>query len=421
MRNYIENNGAKKALFSCLLALFFAGSLCAQTYTTIADGNWSSPATWQGGIVPPTATTLPAGATINIRHTVAYDTGNTPFRVQGEVRLQPFGGSTAKLNVPSGITVEVLTGGIFFMKYASYIQCRFSPCNDGQPYDANNLPGALLNNGAFRNLGGHVEVRSSIVEVAQFWVNFSGSEIIGDSCLTAGETFAIKGTAGAFSNSIIVRSSISLGWHGPGQFELANGNVAFQSVRVQLAGANNTGFNLQFGTANGDIDYITTRNHITGFTSNAVIFASPSITTSGINLDAYCLASILNYQHNNKFTGTRTFNCGLNLFPAICSVLIPSSSGGTLEGRVATSEGLGIARAVVELSGGSLSAPLRAVTNGFGYYRFEGIEVGHSYIVSVASKQYTFPEPSRVISLMDNTGAFDFIAAGENATGKRQP
>lgn len=419
MRNQFKNFSAAKTLACSLFVLVFAGSLFGQTYTTIANGNWSSPATWQGGSVPPTAVDLPVGATINVRHTVAYDTGNN-LRNRGEIRIQPVAGTTATLNVPSGITIETFTGGRFYIINASLIQCRFAPCNDGQPYNGNQ-PGAQQNTGTFRNSGGLVEVRSSIVEIAKFWINFSGIDIIVDSCITLGETFAIKGTAGAFSNETISRSYVSMGWHGPGQFELANGTVTFQEARFQLAGAQNSGFNLQFGTANGDIDYITVRNHIVPFISNAVIFASQSLNTSGLNLDAFCLSNIINYQHNNKFSGTQTQNCALNVFPANCSVLTPSAAGASIEGRVSTVNGTGISRAVVEITGGQLSQPMRVLTNGFGFFKFEDIEVGHTYIVSVSAKRYTFAEPSRVVSLVDNLGDIDFVAEGQNNRAEKDP
>ena len=64
----------------------------------------------------------------------------------------------------------------------------------------------------------------------------------------------------------------------------------------------------------------------------------------------------------------------------------------------------------ITLSGGALEEPLRAVTNSFGYYRFEQVGAGQAYIVSVKAKRYTFADPSRVITLNDDLSNEDFIA-----------
>jgi hypothetical protein len=49
-----------------------------------------------------------------------------------------------------------------------------------------------------------------------------------------------------------------------------------------------------------------------------------------------------------------------------------------------------------------------ALTNGFGYYRFLGVESGHDYVVQVRSKQYTFAP--RLVSVSDNIAGLDFVA-----------
>lgn len=67
----------------------------------------------------------------------------------------------------------------------------------------------------------------------------------------------------------------------------------------------------------------------------------------------------------------------------------PTASSVSVSGRVVTSEGRGIARVrviITDTNGNSRTA----LTNGFGYYRFEEIEVGQTYIISVRSKQYLF-------------------------------
>lgn len=94
--------------------------------------------------------------------------------------------------------------------------------------------------------------------------------------------------------------------------------------------------------------------------------------------------------------------------------LRPSAANASLSGRVMNGDGRGIARVMVTVSGGSLSQPIMALTNGFGYYSFPGLESGSTYIVTVSSKSYAFSDPSRIISLTDNISDFDFVADGNS-------
>ncbi len=408
MLKHLISGSLATAFGAVLVTIMVAGIAVGQTYTTIANGNWSSAATWQGGSVPPTAANIPAGVVVRIRHTVNYDTGNT-LRNEGEIRIQPVPGTTARLNVPGGIFIENWAGGTFVMVNATLVQCRFAPCNDGQPY-VGNSPTAQQQTGSFRNLGGIVELRGSNIEIAQSWTNLGGTSFMVDTCLTAGESYAIKGSqASGNPTETIVRSFLSMGWHGAGQFELANGTVIFDRANFQLAGATSN-FNLQVGTANGDIDFITLRNHVVPFNGSGVIFAGPGLITSGINLDAYCTASVLQYQHNQKFSGPQSQNCGIAAFPAICGGGTPTAANGVIQGRVLTAAGLGISKGAIEVMGGNLTQPLRVLTNAFGIFRVDSLEAGQTYIVRVAAKGHVFAEPTRVVTLFDNFTDLEFVA-----------
>jgi len=82
----------------------------------------------------------------------------------------------------------------------------------------------------------------------------------------------------------------------------------------------------------------------------------------------------------------------------------------TITGRVARADGRGIGRVYVTLSGGGLAEPLYALTNPFGYYRFDGVESGETYVLSVTAKRYRFADPQRVLNLDDSIANVDFIA-----------
>ncbi|MBA2735551.1 MAG: hypothetical protein H0U50_02065, partial [Pyrinomonadaceae bacterium] len=51
-----------------------------------------------------------------------------------------------------------------------------------------------------------------------------------------------------------------------------------------------------------------------------------------------------------------------------------------------------------------------ARTNPFGYYRFEGVAAGETYIISVSSKHYSFIQSTRVLSVNGDLAEVDFTA-----------
>jgi hypothetical protein len=90
-----------------------------------------------------------------------------------------------------------------------------------------------------------------------------------------------------------------------------------------------------------------------------------------------------------------------------------TAAGASLSGRVSTADGRGIRNARVTISGPGLSEMRVATTSSFGYFAFQGLQVGQTYIVTVNSKRYTFAAPTRSISLVDNVSDVDFIADGD--------
>lgn len=91
-------------------------------------------------------------------------------------------------------------------------------------------------------------------------------------------------------------------------------------------------------------------------------------------------------------------------------IMPPTSAVAGIGGKVVTGDGRGISGAVLTISGGNLIHQKTAITNPFGFYRFEGLEAGQTYIVTVGSKRYLFSTPTRSIELLDNINGYDFIA-----------
>jgi len=87
-----------------------------------------------------------------------------------------------------------------------------------------------------------------------------------------------------------------------------------------------------------------------------------------------------------------------------------TAANASVSGRVLTANGQGIRNAKVVINGNSLTEPIIATTGSFGYFNFDGLRTGETYVVTVFSKRYTFSSPSRVITLIDNVVDADFIA-----------
>jgi len=82
----------------------------------------------------------------------------------------------------------------------------------------------------------------------------------------------------------------------------------------------------------------------------------------------------------------------------------------SIGGRVTTADGRGIRNAHVVISGDSLTEPRTVTTGSFGYFSFDGLRTGETYVVTVNSRRYTFSVPSRVITLVDNLADANFVA-----------
>ncbi|MBP9664509.1 MAG: carboxypeptidase regulatory-like domain-containing protein [Pyrinomonadaceae bacterium] len=76
-------------------------------------------------------------------------------------------------------------------------------------------------------------------------------------------------------------------------------------------------------------------------------------------------------------------------------------------GRVTTSDGRGVSKAVVTLSNGQET--IYALTNPFGYYRFVNLLSGSSYMIAVNDKRYEF-SPPQAITLTTNPPDINFVA-----------
>jgi hypothetical protein len=87
----------------------------------------------------------------------------------------------------------------------------------------------------------------------------------------------------------------------------------------------------------------------------------------------------------------------------------PTAADAYISGQVTMAGGRGISKVRVMISGGDLEEPLYTLTNAFGYYKFENLTVGETYILEVTSRRYSFANPTSVVTLQDNVSGTNFI------------
>lgn len=89
-------------------------------------------------------------------------------------------------------------------------------------------------------------------------------------------------------------------------------------------------------------------------------------------------------------------------------ILAPTAANASISGRVSTADGRGIRNARVILTDSS-GVSKTISTSTFGYYRFDDLQTGETYILQVVSKRFTFQNPSRIINLTEDLTDADFV------------
>ena len=78
-------------------------------------------------------------------------------------------------------------------------------------------------------------------------------------------------------------------------------------------------------------------------------------------------------------------------------------------GRALTRQGRGIAGAMVTMTD-SAGATRTVLTNSSGYYRFDNVASGATYIIAARAKRYTFEPSSQVINVAEDLAKVNFTS-----------
>src|SRR5688500_1660972 len=191
-------------LLILLYILTAATNVNAATYTTIADGNWTSPSTWLGGSVP--GSTIGVADIVNIGHVVTYNNPND-LEVFGMVNIVTGTFRTALTGNGENRSVFIRAGGEWNMCNAKMILPIFN-CGY-ECFTGGNKAGNFSNN------GGSIIIHNSTVHIAQNWEDVSspgaGTRTFNGGCLVVGENFSNKGAEDLYDGICM-----EMGWHGSG-------------------------------------------------------------------------------------------------------------------------------------------------------------------------------------------------------------
>ncbi len=90
----------------------------------------------------------------------------------------------------------------------------------------------------------------------------------------------------------------------------------------------------------------------------------------------------------------------------------PTAATTTVSGRVTTEMGRGIRNILVTMT--DAKGQVRtATTTSFGYYRFDDVRAGETYILLASGKHYTFSQSLQVLNINEETTEVNFTANSE--------
>ncbi|HUR96706.1 MAG TPA: carboxypeptidase-like regulatory domain-containing protein [Pyrinomonadaceae bacterium] len=145
-------------------------------------------------------------------------------------------------------------------------------------------------------------------------------------------------------------------------------------------------------------------NHLTavmsagGGTVNSITFDSPTQVTVNLNTVGATLGAK---------TLTITNPDGQTTSVEV-SVFAPTAAPAGLGGRIVNASGHGIGGIKVEITNAEGTVVLQSLTNAFGYYRFESVTTGDTYIITPTHKRYAFSPATRVYNHLDEALDLNF-------------
>jgi subtilisin-like proprotein convertase family protein len=344
-----------------------------------------------------TLTTSTAGVSI-LDNNAAYPA------IAAQGNSNPNAGDRFVFSVPSGmacgsaIRFTITTNSSLGTSSKNFILRVGAPSGTSAPvtYTKDTSPDLVIPDGAPRGVGDSLAITDDF-EIAD--LNFRMDSLTHPRVVDI--TVMLKGPNGYGTDLI---SSIGLAGTS-GQ----NGTAITNMVIDDTAAAPNDQFNATLAQAPFTDDFLP-------------IFNAPSWTAAGQPTDPVGQLSRFNGQSTlgtwnlrvsdqiGGATGGSLNQWSLIVTPRnfVCTAFTPTAANVYVAGRVFDSDGRAVSRANVSLVDGQ-SGVRTAITNAFGYYRFENVPVGQSYVLNINSKRFSFAP--QFVNVTDNIDDLNFTAA----------
>lgn len=158
------------------------------------------------------------------------------------------------------------------------------------------------------------------------------------------------------------------------------------------------------------------------FAANAQVASNPPYTIEqsviasggGTSQDAggvYSITGTIGQPITGVSGGSASYSVRSGFFTA--APLAPTAATVTVSGKVTTANGRGIRNVVVVMTDAS-GAIRTTTTTAFGYFYFNDVMSGGTYIFSARAKRFAFAQPTLVRSVAEEITDIDFVADESN-------
>jgi predicted outer membrane repeat protein len=339
----------------------------------------------------------------------------------------PSGSSTITNSTLSGNTALRSGGGIFFVNGTHNISG--TTLSGNLTGSGSSLSSVFRGGGGLVNSGATVNISNSTVSG-----NSSGCDCGGGGLTTfGGATTNLRNvtianntaSAGPGGGIISAITGFSSGTINIGNTIVAdntatsnpdiNGAIVSQGFNLVRARGSSTGY-VASDLPNGSNPSLQALANNGGSTQTHRLFAGSAAIDAGSNalaVDPATGAALTTDQRGNGFAriidgnGDSTVTVDIGAFESL--LLTPTAATVSVSGRVVTAHGRGIRNVVIIMTDSS-GKSRTAVSTTFGYYRFDEVTAGETYVLTAHGKRFSFGQNTQVLSIVEDTNDINFVA-----------
>jgi hypothetical protein len=266
----------------------------AQTYTTVAPGNWTSPSTWAGGVVP--TFNITSGMVVNIKHKVNCNLTND-IVIAGRLNVV---GDTLRFPATFSKKTTITSTGQLVVMNGGFLQ-------DLPQHDCE----VIVN-------GGYVKFENAKVEISKSFDAVSGGKrSFKNSFIKVGERFLADGSSSAIVRDTIQNSSIEVSVANGGNFEIKD-YAYLKTVNAKVY-VNNGDFKTD---GNSSVSLLAGPSNYYGF---IVLKVQHNLDVAGpwdAKIDAYCVDNDIKGSAMAGIDFTRDEDCTLKPTPSTLGQMV---------------------------------------------------------------------------------------------------